>query len=180
MNTLKMGPAGRAASSPEGAGDSLVDRVAQRSCAPSVVARDAEEQASRSMEGFLTLQDIAKRQSPRVAIKLTGRILFINLADVVAVHAEGNYVSFHRNSGSYLLRESISVMAEKLEPYGFIRIHRSVLVNRSCVEEIKLYPTGSYGLRIKGGREYTLTRTYRKNLKSLAEFWIGTGASFPG
>ena len=32
----------------------------------------------------------------------------------------------------------------------------------------------------QGGKEYTVTRTYNKNLKSLAQFWIGTGAFFPG
>jgi two-component system LytT family response regulator len=58
-------------------------------------------------------------------------------------------------------------MAEKLEPYGFIRIHRSMLVNRLFVEEVQPYFTGEYGLRLKGGKEYSVTRTYRKNLKSL-------------
>ena len=139
----------------------------------------AEQQTSRSMEVFLTLQTLAKRHSPRLAIKVKGRILFINLGDVIAVQAEGNYVSLQRNSGSYLLRESFSAMAKKLEPYGFIRIHRSVLVNASFVEEIKSHFTGHYGLRVKGGKEYTVTRTYKKNLKSLAEFWIGTGKSDP-
>jgi two-component system LytT family response regulator len=93
---------------------------------------------------------------------------------VIAVQAEGNYVLLERGSGSYLLRESISTVAEKLRPYGFIRIHRSVLVNSSFVEEIKPYLTGEYGLRVKGGKEYTVTRTYKNNLKSLAEFWIGS------
>ncbi len=78
------------------------------------------------------------------------------------------------------MRESISVVAERFAPYGFIRIHRSVLVNSSFVEEIRPFPTGEYGLRVKGGKEYTVTRTYKKNLKSLAEFWIGTGVAFPG
>jgi|SRR5580704_8161074 DNA-binding LytR/AlgR family response regulator len=136
------------------------------------------EEASRLMDAFPRLPAIARRQSPRVAIKVKGRILFINSGDVVAVQAEGNYVLLQRDSSSYLLRESISALAEKLEPYGFIRIHRSVLVNASFVEEIKPYPTGEYGLRVKGGKEYTVTRTYKKNLKSLAEFWIGTGALF--
>jgi two-component system LytT family response regulator len=116
--------------------------------------------------------------SPRVAIKVKGKILFINLSNVVAVQAEGNYVSLERNGSSYLLRESISAVAEKLEPQGFIRIHRSILVNTSFVEEIRPYSTGEYGLRVKGGKEYTVTRTYKKNLKSLAEFWIGAGAFF--
>jgi hypothetical protein len=30
---------------------------------------------------------------------------------------------------------------------------------------------------VKDGREYTVTRTYKKNLRSLAAFWIGTGTS---
>ena len=64
-------------------------------------------------------------------------------------------------------------MAEKLKAYEFLRIHRSVLVNASFVEEIKPYVTGEYGLKVKGGREYTVTRTYKRNLKSLADFWIG-------
>ena len=119
------------------------------------------------------------QSSPRVAIKVKGKILFINLSDVVAVQAEGNYVSVQQNGTSYLLRESISALAEKLEPQGFIRIHRSILVNTSFVEEIRPYSTGEYGLRVKGGKEYTVTRTYKKNLKSLAEFWIGAGAFFP-
>jgi len=116
--------------------------------------------------------------SPRVAIKVKGKILFINLSDVVAVQADGDYVSLERNGSSYLVRELISAVAEQLEPQGFIRIHRSILVNTSFVEEIRPYSTGEYGLRVKGGKEYTVTRTYKKNLKCLAEFWIGAGAFF--
>src|SRR5262249_54023727 len=118
-------------------------------------------------------------QFPRVAIKTRGKILFINLVDVVSVQANGKYVWLRQNTNSYLLRESISVMAERLEIHGFIRIHRSVLVNTWWVEEIRPLSTGEYCLRVEGGKEYTVTRTYKKNLKSLAEFWIGTG-TFPG
>jgi hypothetical protein len=107
-----------------------------------------------------------------------GKILFINLGDVVSIQANGKYIWLRRNASSYLLRESISVVAERLETHGFIRIHRSVLVNTSCVEEIRPLSTGEYRLRVEGGKEYTVTRTYKKNLKSLAEFWIGTG-TFP-
>jgi two-component system LytT family response regulator len=98
---------------------------------------------------------------------------------VVAVQAKGKCVHLQRKASSYLLRESISDVAEKLETYGFIRIHRSVLVNTSFVEEIRRLSTGEYSLRVDGGKEYTVTRTYKKNLKYLAKFWIGTGA-FPG
>jgi len=136
--------------------------------------RTAAERARSLIEALPQLRTFSRKTSPRIAIKSKGRIVFIHPGDVVAVEAEGNYVLLQQKTGSYLLRESISTMAEKLKPYGFVRIHRSVLVNSSYVEEIEPCLTGEYALRIRGGKEYTVTRTYKKGLRALAEFWIGT------
>jgi DNA-binding LytR/AlgR family response regulator len=120
------------------------------------------------------LEIIAKRQAPRIAFKAKSRILLLDLADILAVQAEGNYVSLQHRSNPYLVHESLSSMAEKLKPYGFIRIHRSVVVNISAVEEIQPLPTGEYRLRVKGGKEYLVTRTYKHNLRDLAQLWVGS------
>ena len=133
------------------------------------------ERAAKLLEALPQLQKLSRPDDRMIAIKAKGRILFINPGDVVAVQAEGNYVSLQRESDSYLLRESISRVAEKLKPYGFIRIHRSALVNTSFVAEIKPYSTGKCGLRVKGGKEYAVTSSYKKNLKPLTEFRIGNG-----
>ena len=135
--------------------------------------RTEEERASRLLNALTHLHKPASQREPRIAIKAKGTVIFVNPADLIAVQAEGNYVLLQRISGSYLLRESISVLEEQLKPYGFIRIHRSVLVNTLFVEEVRPSLTGDYGLRIKGGKEYTVTRTYKKNLRSIAESWIG-------
>jgi len=122
--------------------------------------------------------DIAPPLTPqihRIAIKCGGKILFLNPAEIHAAHAQGNYVLLQQSRGSHLLREQISVVAEKLARYGFIRIHRSVLVNVAHVETIEPLFTGEYLLRMRGGREYNVTRTFKKNLQRLAESWIGTG-----
>jgi DNA-binding LytR/AlgR family response regulator len=120
------------------------------------------------------LEVLARQQSSRIAFKANGRIVFMDLAEIVAVQAEGNYVSLRQQPSTYLLRGSISSIAEKLKPYGFIRIHRSVVVNTSAVEEIQPLPTGEYRLRVKGGTEYMVTRTYKDNLRDLAQLWVGT------
>ena len=120
------------------------------------------------------LEVIAKRRAPRIAFKAKGRILLLDLADILAVQAEGNYVSLRHRPNAYLVRESLSSMAEKLGPYGFIRIHRSVVVNISAVEEIQPLSTGEYRLRVKGGKEYLVTRTYKHNLRDLAQLWVGS------
>ncbi len=115
-----------------------------------------------------------QKAAARIAFKAKGSILLLDLADISAVQAEGNYVSLRHRTNPYLVHESLSSMAEKLKPYGFIRIHRSVIVNISAVEEIQPLPTGEYRLRVKGGKEYLVTRTYKHNLRDLAQLWVGS------
>jgi len=119
------------------------------------------------MEGVL-----AKRA--KMGIKSKGRIFFLDPDEIVAVEAKGNYVLLRRMNGSDLLRESMAVVAEKLRAFGFVRIHRSVIINASFVEEIRMLSTGDNVVRVKSGLEYTVTRTYKKNLHAITPVWIGT------
>ena len=135
--------------------------------------RSKEERAARLMEMLPHLNPLFK-SSTRIAIKVKGRIVFFDPTEMVAAEANGNYVLLQQKSGSFLLRESLSVLAEKLHPFGFIRIHRSVLVNSAFVETIEPCITGEYLLRTRTGKEYNVTRTYKGNLKGLAKFWIGS------
>ena len=130
--------------------------------------------AAKLIRTLQQLEGIAKRQAPRIAVKAKGKILFLDVAEIVAVQAEGNYISLTHRTNPYFLRETLSSMAEKLKPYGFMRIHRSVIVNISAVEEIQPLPTGEYRLRLKGGKDYLVTRTYKENLRDLAQLWVGS------
>ena len=120
------------------------------------------------------LEITAKRLAPRIAFKAKGSIVLLDLADILAVQAEGHYVSLRPRTNPYLVHQSLSSMAEKLKPYGFVRIHRSVVVNISVVEKIQPLPTGEYRLRAKGGKEYLVTRTYKHNLRDVAQLWVGS------
>jgi DNA-binding LytR/AlgR family response regulator len=137
----------------------------------SVIANNKELilMPSKQMAG----QEHTRRNVSRIAIRSGKKVLLLNPHDVIAVIAQGNYALLRRQADSHLVREKISVIAEKLKRYGFIQIHRSVVVNRLYVEEIRAVPTGEYVLRIKGGREYTVSRTYKRMLGDLAEVWVG-------
>src|SRR5580658_402774 len=139
----------------------------------STAAVSQAEQATSLFEALPAFPALAGRACARIAMKAKGRILLMDAADLVAVEAQGNYVLLHRTLTSHMLRESIVAMEGKLNPYGFVRIHRSVLVNGALVEEIQPSSTGEYLIRVSGGREYTATRTYKKNLQLFADSWIG-------
>jgi len=137
------------------------------------VRRSEEERAAKLVSAIPDLGK-ASRISKKIAIKAKGKIIFIDPNEVTAAKAEGNYVLLQQQAGSHLVRESISTLAEKLNPYGFIRIHRSALINVAYVEEIQPCLTGEYLLRLTGGEEFTVSRTYKKNLSAIADSWVGT------
>jgi DNA-binding LytR/AlgR family response regulator len=157
------------------AADETAVPLGRRTLGPltAVLGRRVIGRTSSLMETVPQTRTLSVRTSARIAIKAKGRILFIDAADAIAVEAKGNYVLLLHASSSHMLRESISTMEEKLNLHGFVRIHRSVLVNAALVEEIQPWSTGEYVLRMRGGREYTVTRTYKKNLQLLAQLWIG-------
>lgn len=133
----------------------------------------AQEDSTGLIRTIQRHEEVARGQSPRIAFKAKGKILVLDLAEIVAVQAEGDYVSLQHGRHPYLLRACLSAIGATLKPYGFIRIHRSVVVNASLVEEIEPLSTGEYKLRVKGGQEYIVTRTYRGNLRFVAHLWLG-------
>lgn len=150
---------------------SRADEFVETGATPSLPTAGVDAQSlTRALR---ELEVLAKRLAPRIAVKANGKILLLDLADILAVQAEGNYISLQHQRAHYLVRESLSSIAEKLRPYGFVRIHRSVIVNSSAVEEIQPLPTGEYRLRVKGGKEYSVTRKCKCNLSDLAQLWVG-------
>jgi DNA-binding LytR/AlgR family response regulator len=114
----------------------------------------------------------------RIAVKTAQGVLFIDPVELIAVEAAENYILLVLSSGSHLVRDSISSIAEKLRPYGFVQIHRSVLVNASQVQEIHHRAGGQYLVCTRGGKQYPSSRTYRQNLRMLATLWVGSDPLF--
>jgi len=128
---------------------------------------------SGSVKGLRESQGAALWKSTRLAIKTKGKFLLLESEDILAVESQGNYVLLQETKGSHLLRMQISVLTEKLHPYGIIRVNRSLLVN--CAHIMFLEPVlgCEYLLRMRGGRVFKASRTYRKNLQLIAGLWIG-------
>jgi DNA-binding LytR/AlgR family response regulator len=109
----------------------------------------------------------------RIAIKAKGRVLFVDTSDVVVARAQGNYIALVHKSGSYLVRETMATAEQKLTPLGFVRIHRSILVNTTLVKDLRRDNTGTYVLRTTDDKEHPVGRAYKDNLKAIAKSWLG-------
>jgi len=109
----------------------------------------------------------------RMAVKANGRVLFVDPIDVVVAKAQGNYVALVHKCGAYLVRETMATAEQKLSPLGFVRIHRSILVNTNLVKDLRRDKTGTYVLRTTDGREHPVGRAYKDNLSGIARSWLG-------
>jgi len=96
-----------------------------------------------------------------VAIKARGRTLTLNLGDVDWIETQGNYLALHCGPDTHLLRLGLTALEAELDPRRFVRIHRRVIVAIDRVREVAALGAGDASLRLSGGTELRLSRTYR-------------------
>lgn len=117
------------------------------------------------------LQGAASRSTmsaaDRLPIKSNGRIIVIRSADIDWIEAEGDYVSVHVGGKTWLTRETIAAVELRLALSGFVRIHRSTLVNVERVKELRPRDKGEYTVVLDDGTELKLTRNYRASVERL-------------
>jgi two-component system LytT family response regulator len=103
----------------------------------------------------------------RIPVKSQGRVMILNVADIDWVGADGDYVSVHVGSKSWLLRETIAAAEARLALSGFVRTHRSTLVNIYRVRELLPLSKGEFTIVLLDGTELKLSRNYRFALERL-------------
>ena len=90
----------------------------------------------------------------------------VALQDLDWVEAEGEYVRLHVRGQSYLLRSSIRALAEKLITQGFIRIHRSTIINQTRLSALRSSRAGMKVV-LELGEELPVGRKYRSAVRAL-------------
>lgn len=116
----------------------------------------------------------ATKPPRRIAISVSRKVIFLDPSEIIAAAAKGNYVELHHTTASYIIREPIAKLEEALSPHGFVRIHRSVLINAAFVREFVRTTGGECLIRTDCGKEYRVSRTYKRNVRFLAESWLGS------
>jgi DNA-binding LytR/AlgR family response regulator len=93
------------------------------------------EAVRRLVDGAVRPADTADDQ---IAVERGGVTRFIRRADVRFVEAQGDYARLHTAADSHLLRTPLTTLADEWAAAGFVRIHRSLLVNLAHVREVRM------------------------------------------
>lgn len=98
-------------------------------------------------------------------IKDRGRLYTVATHDITYIEAEGNYVALHTEKEKHLYRITMSALEEELNPAEFLRIHRSLLLNRHFVAECRYLNNNEYQFRLKTGEKLLSGRSYRQAIQ---------------
>ena len=101
----------------------------------------------------------------RFLVKKLGREFLVKVDDIDWVEASGNYVNLHVGQRLYPLRETMTNIEAKLADAGFVRVHRSAIVNMDRIAEIVPFDTGDAEARLETGAVVPISRRYRAQLK---------------
>lgn len=102
-------------------------------------------------------------------VKDSGRIKIIDYTDIIWVGGAGNYVELYLKNEErpVLHRETLSAMENKLGHNGFVRIHRSILVRKKFISELKPTDSGDYQVTLRNGHQLSLSRRYKSSMSGI-------------
>ncbi|MEZ2346480.1 LytR/AlgR family response regulator transcription factor [Terriglobus sp. RCC_193] len=94
------------------------------------------EETLRSLLTNLAPQAEPAGYRNRLLLPDGAKTLLLDVDQIMCIEAADYYVSIYTGNKEYLLRESMKELASTLDPKKFLRIHRSVIVNISCIREV--------------------------------------------
>jgi len=96
-----------------------------------------EERLSESVRRLSEAED-PEATDERIAVELGGVTRFVRRSTVGLAEAQGDYVRLHTTDGtSHLIRSPLTTLSEAWADAGFVRVHRSHLVNLEHVREVR-------------------------------------------
>jgi len=132
---------------------------------------DAVSKATMAERVLDMLDRTADKYAMRFTVQTGSRIQIVAAEDVEWIGAAGDYVELHVGGRSFLLRETMASLEQRLDPAKFLRIHRSRIVQSRGIQELRSMENHEFTVKLADGSEHRSSRTYADRL----ERWLSSG-----
>lgn len=127
------------------------------------------KEATPAAAAAATVPAATQGPATRLAIKDTGRVVFLEVEDIDWIESADYYVQLHTAKKVYLHRETMQSLEERLDPKKFVRIHRTAIVNVRRVKELRSEGRRDVVAVLQDGTELRVSRGCRDNLERLVQ-----------
>ncbi|MFN2164671.1 MAG: LytTR family DNA-binding domain-containing protein, partial [Anaerolineae bacterium] len=92
--------------------------------------------------------------------------VLVDYGNILWVVAEAKRVYVRTVDGEKLqVRQTLKELEQRLEPHGFVRVHKGYLANLNHVAEVEASFSGTYVICMDDGTEIPMSRRYAAHLK---------------
>jgi two-component system LytT family response regulator len=122
--------------------------------------------------GSSLIELLEKRATPgklwdQLVIKSRGITELVMVDDIDWIEAAGIYVTLHAGGREFLYRAGLATMTSRLDPFRFVRIHRSSMVNIKSILRLERRSHGEFDVVLKDGTKLILSRSYRAEVETM-------------
>jgi len=118
------------------------------------------------------LKLVAKRAQPGevwewMVVKTRAATRLLMIQDIDWIEAAGVYVTVHAGEEEFLYRANLGAVASRLDPFRFVRIHRSAIVNLKSISLLERRSHGEFEIVLRDGTRLMLSRNYRADVEAM-------------
>jgi two-component system LytT family response regulator len=131
--------------------------------------RTAPQENARAIDAVLARVPETPAAGARIPVRRAegNGVDFVNVAQIDWIEADGDHLRLHAGSVTHTLRETMAELASKLQPFHFVRVHRSAIVNADAVRSVEPIAKGDYYLLMRNGHRVRSGRRFRLHVQSL-------------
>ena len=95
------------------------------------------------------------------------RIVRVDTADILWIEAAGDYSKIHTSARIYLCGMGLGVLAKKLDPECFLRVHRSAIVAVAALAQLESDGEGGFIATLNNDARVKVSRSHADELRRL-------------
>ena len=99
-----------------------------------------------------------------IAVKSVGKIELIAYEDIYWLNSSSNYIEIHLKERTLLHREPLVSLEKKLKGNGFLRVHRSSIINLKKISKIESEQDRYNLISLCNGATVKLSNAYKGSL----------------
>lgn len=117
------------------------------------------------------IHDIVKKLSENVPLIISGskdqKVEVLEETDLIRIYANSGKVYAVTSKGEYTLRLRLYEIEERLNPFQFVRISNSEIINLKKVNHFDLSFTGTICVKLSNGMTTYVSRRYVSRIKKI-------------
>jgi hypothetical protein len=102
----------------------------------------------------------------RLRLRDGAKTILLDPVEITWIEADGDYIRVHGAANRLFLRYTMSAVLREL-PDGFVRVHRSSIVNIDRVRQLRPQPNREFEILLDDGTRAKASRTYAGALEAL-------------